>query len=111
MIRGKGQLYERGEDPKYVKDNCIPVDRNWYYSKQIMQPMERLLIPLFGNVNTRLFFERAQQGGMHSFFKSDREDWIPPLLKDKNDASAKSKKRKAGSQTNTIGSYFRPTKK
>lgn len=109
VVTGRGQLYERGEDPTFVRENCIPIDRSYYFEKQIKGPMQRLLIPLFGNANTRLFFERAQQGAMHSFMASDKEDWIPPLLGDRKD-KPKGKKRKAETQKNTLDGFFKKKK-
>jgi DNA polymerase delta subunit 1 len=112
VVTGQGQLYDRGEDPTFVQENCIPIDRDYYFKKQIMGPMMRLLVPLFGITNARLFFERARSGGIHDHFKSDREDWILPVLGDKTQANAtheKSKKRKV-EQKNTLDNFlFRPS--
>ena len=104
VIAGHKPLYDRGEDPQFVKDNFLAIDRQYYFEKQIMGPMKRLLQPLFGNKNTNLFFERAQQGALHSHFKSNREDWMPPLLSEEEEKV--SKKRKAPQQSNTMMSYF-----
>lgn len=108
VIAGPGQLYERGESVQFIKDNCLAIDRQYYFAKQLVQPMKRLLVPLFGSRNTALFFERSQQGAMHSHFRSNKEDWIPPILMEEEEV--KTKKRKAPVQTNTMMSYFKKKK-
>jgi len=111
VVTGPGQLYERGEDPEYAKKMRYPVDRAYYFEKQIKGPMTRLLAPLFGRANTELFFERARGGGIHDYYESNREDWIPPVLGDKLDTTEKKKKRKPEVQTNTLHSFFKPCTK
>ena len=107
VIAGRGQLYDRGEDPTFVKENFLAIDRQYYLIKQIVGPMTRLLVPLFGRKNTQLFFERAQNGAIHSHFKSNKEDWIPPLLGDEVEEK-KTKKRKAPPpQKNNLQNYFK----
>jgi len=108
VTMGRGPLFDRGEDPQFVKENFLAVDRHYYFTKQIMGPMTRLLVPLFGHKNTKIFFERAQQGALHSHFKSNREDWIPPVLGDEEEK--KTKKRKASPQKNNLQNYFKKSK-
>jgi len=105
IIAGRGQLYERGEDVQYVKDNCLAIDYQYYLAKQIVGPMMRLLVPLFGQTNSNLFFERAQNGAIHQHFTSNKVDWIPPLLGDVEEEKKK-KKRKAPIQKNSLSNYF-----
>jgi len=105
VIAGHGQLYERGEDVQFVKDNFLAIDYQYYLAKQLVQPMTRLLEPLFGRKHTKLFFERAQNGAIHSHFKSNKEDWIPPLLGDEVE-EPKKKKRKKPPQKNNLTNYF-----
>ena len=71
--------------------------------------MTRLLEPLFGRKNTQVFFERAQNGAIHTHFESDKQDWIPPLLGDKVE-KPKTKKRKPPPQKNSMMNYFKKSK-
>jgi len=111
VTMGKGQLFERGEDPNFIKANCLSVDYNYYFEKQLAQPMARLLVPLFGHKNTKIFFERAQNGAIHSHFTSDKQNWIPPLLGDTvEEEKPKGKKRKPPPQSNNMMNYFKKKK-
>jgi DNA polymerase delta subunit 1 len=110
VIAGQGQLYDRGEDPTFVKENCLAIDRQYYFTKQIVGPMTRLLVPLFGKRNTELFFERGQQGAIHTHFKSNRQDWIPPLRGEDEVDEPKTKKRKPPPQKNSLTDYFKKSK-
>ena len=109
VVAGPGPLYERGENPQFVKDNFLAIDRQYYFTKQIMGPMTRLLVPLFGHKNTKIFFERAQQGAIHIHFKSNKEDWIPPLLGEEEEKKV-TKKRKAPPQKNNLQNYFKKSR-
>lgn len=106
-VAGPAPLNERAEDPQFIKDNCLAIDRKYYLEKQIMKPMERLLVPLFGGKNTKLFFERAQQGAIHTHFKSNKADWIPPLLCDSEEEKPSKKRKEPPAQKNTMMSYFK----
>ena len=60
VIKDGGKpLYERGEDPKYAKTHNLPLDVDYYFSKQIEQPMVRLIAPLVGARACDNFFQRA----------------------------------------------------
>ena len=45
----KAKLFEKAEDPKYVKENSIPLDYNYYFTNQLKKPVEDLLEPLIGS--------------------------------------------------------------
>ena len=45
----KAKLFEKAEDPKYVKENNIPLDYNYYFTNQLKKPVEDLLEPLIGS--------------------------------------------------------------
>jgi len=78
-----------------------------------MGPMMRLMEPLFGHKNAQTFFERAQQGAIHSYYETNREDWIPPLLGEnaEPDVKVKKKKRTFVPQNNSLNNYFSCKKK
>ena len=112
ITQGRGKLFERGESLQYIKDNCIPWDAEYYLDRQLKMPMTRLLVPLVGAVNGRLFFERARGDGLHNHFNSNKELWIPPVLENLETTvqEIKKKKRKAPVQKNTIDSFFKNKK-
>ena len=45
----RAKLFEKAEDPKYVKQNNVPLDYNYYFTNQLKKPVEDLLEPLIGN--------------------------------------------------------------
>ncbi|MHA1833358.1 MAG: DNA polymerase domain-containing protein, partial [Candidatus Baldrarchaeia archaeon] len=46
IVKGKGLIAERAEDPKYVQENNLEIDANYYIEKQLLPPIERILKPL-----------------------------------------------------------------
>lgn len=46
IVKGKGLIAERAEDPKYVQENKLEIDANYYIEKQLLPPIERILKPL-----------------------------------------------------------------
>ena len=42
----KAKLFEKAEDPKYVKENSILLDYSYYFTNQLKKPVEDLLGPL-----------------------------------------------------------------
>lgn len=114
VVTGRGELYERGEDPVYAKEHCYPIDKNYYFQKQIVGPMMRLMTPLFGFANAKLFFERSRGTGLHTHFSTSHSNWIPPILGDTDTAIREIKKkvkRDPDVQTSTLHSFFKPSKK
>ena len=103
--RGTRPLYERGEDPQFAVDNMIPLDFDWYL-KQIVGPMTRLIEPMVGRANTRLFFERALPGARWFAGAALRSgEWLPEA----GGAAAAPEpvaKRRCTVQKNKLSSYF-----
>ncbi len=46
IVKGRGLIAERAEDPKYVQENKLEIDANYYIEKQLLPPIERILKPL-----------------------------------------------------------------
>jgi len=57
IIKGnKGsKFYENSEDPKYVLDNGLPIDINYYLENQIKKPLLRIFKPILKNPEFTLF--------------------------------------------------------
>lgn len=57
MIKGnKGSRnYENSEDPKYVVENDLPLDINYYVENQIKKPLLRIFKPILKNPELTLF--------------------------------------------------------
>jgi DNA polymerase elongation subunit (family B) len=47
----KAKLYEKSEDPGYVRQNGIKLDYNYYFTNQLKNPVCDLLEPLIGDAN------------------------------------------------------------
>ena len=47
----KARLYEKSEDPEYVRQNKIKLDYNYYFTNQLKNPVSDLLEPLIGDAN------------------------------------------------------------
>ena len=47
----KAKLYEKSEDPEYVRQNNIKLDYNYYFTNQLKNPVCDLLEPLIGDAN------------------------------------------------------------
>ena len=45
----RAKLFEKAEDPKYVQENEIPLDYDYYFTNQLKKPVEDLLEPLTGD--------------------------------------------------------------
>jgi len=45
----RAKMFEKAEDPKYVKDNGMELDYMYYFTNQLKKPVEDLLEPLVGN--------------------------------------------------------------
>ena len=56
---GAKPLYECREDPAYAKAHNLPLDVDYYFEKQIEQPMVRLIATLVGLRQCASFFQRA----------------------------------------------------
>lgn len=41
--------YQKGEDPIYVLENCIPIDFKYYLENQLSKPLLRIFEPILGD--------------------------------------------------------------
>jgi len=46
IIKGPGKMYEKAEDPAWVREKGIPIDYDYYFSNQFKKPVQDLLEPL-----------------------------------------------------------------
>ena len=53
----KARAFEKSEDPKYVKDNNVPVDYEYYFMNKFLNPICDLLEPLFEDTKEEIFGE------------------------------------------------------
>ena len=108
--RNNKPLADRGEDPNYVIEQNIPLDYMWYLEKQIVGPMTRLIEPMAGKANTRLFFERAmpraQWMGPNGTLVNG--EWLPPTraVVEPPKKQQRKGKRKMPEQKNKLTAYF-----
>lgn len=107
--RGNKPLAERGEDPAYAAANFVPIDYEWYLEKQIVGPMARLIEPMTGKANTRLFFERAMPNArwMGAAGALVSGEWLPKTKASVEPPKKKYKGlRKKPEQKNKLTAYF-----
>lgn len=64
IVAGKGLFADRAEDPKYVIENNLPLDVDYYINKQILPPVVRILEVLGVDEN---MIEGYQQTGLFDF--------------------------------------------
>ncbi len=55
IIKGSGKMYEKAEDPAWVREKGIPIDYDYYFSNQLKKPVQDLLEPL---VSTEQIFDK-----------------------------------------------------
>src|SRR6056300_521111 len=53
----KAKAFEKSEDPKYVKDNNVPIDYEYYFMNKFINPVCDLLEPLFEDPKEEIFGE------------------------------------------------------
>ena len=53
----KAKAFEKSEDPKYAKDNNVPVDYEYYFMNKFINPVCDLLEPLFDDPKEEIFGE------------------------------------------------------
>jgi DNA polymerase delta subunit 1 len=46
IVKGPGKMYEKAEDPAWVREKGIPIDYDYYFSNQFKKPVQDLLEPL-----------------------------------------------------------------
>ena len=55
IVKGDGKMYEKAEDPAWVRENNVPLDFQYYFTNQFKKPVQDLLEPL---VSADLIFDR-----------------------------------------------------
>jgi DNA polymerase delta subunit 1 len=55
IVKGEGKMYEKAEDPAWVKEKNIPLDFQYYFTNQFKKPVQDLLEPL---VSADLIFDK-----------------------------------------------------
>jgi len=53
----KAKAFEKSEDPKYVKDNNLKIDYNYYFINKFLNPVCDLIEPLFEDPKEEIFGE------------------------------------------------------
>jgi DNA polymerase delta subunit 1 len=46
IVKGPGKMYEKAEDPAWVRDHQVPLDYQYYFTNQFKKPVQDLLEPL-----------------------------------------------------------------
>jgi DNA polymerase elongation subunit (family B) len=46
IVKGSGKMYEKAEDPSWVREKNIPLDYHYYFTNQFKKPVQDLLEPL-----------------------------------------------------------------
>jgi len=57
----KARMFEKAEDPGYVKENNIPIDYDYYFMHQLKNPVCDLLEPLIGKNVEKVLFPSKQR--------------------------------------------------
>ena len=55
IVKGDGKMFEKAEDPVWVRDNKVPLDYQYYFTNQFKKPVQDLLEPL---VSADLIFDK-----------------------------------------------------
>ena len=55
IVKGEGRMYEKAEDPVWVREKNVPLDFQYYFTNQFKKPVQDLLEPL---VSADLIFDR-----------------------------------------------------
>ena len=55
IVKGEGRMYEKAEDPAWVREKNVPLDFQYYFTNQFKKPVQDLLEPL---VSADLIFDR-----------------------------------------------------
>lgn len=48
-------MYENAEDPKFVLENDLPIDTNYYIENQLKKPLKRIFECVFPDAEKILF--------------------------------------------------------
>lgn len=83
IVKGDKKMaaYEKSEDPVYVLENNLPIDKEYYIEQQISKPVQRLFEPIMDNVSSLFHGEHTKvitrgvtmQGPMNNFVKTTDE--------------------------------------
>ncbi len=70
ILAGNGLFVDRAEDPDYAREKNLPLDVDYYVTKQILPPVERILAD-FGEhgEKLRVMREKRTQKGQRSLFE------------------------------------------
>ena len=68
VVAGPGKLFEKSEDPDWVKEKGVPLDYQYYFLNQLKKPICDLLEPLVGANPERLVFGAATAGNKKGTF-------------------------------------------
>ena len=70
ILAGNGLFVDRAEDPDYAREKNLPMDVDYYVTKQILPPVERILAD-FGEhgEKLRVMREKRTQKGQRSLFE------------------------------------------
>ena len=55
IVKGEGRMYEKAEDPAWVREKNVPLDFQYYFTNQFKKPVQDLLEPL---VSADLIFDK-----------------------------------------------------
>lgn len=55
IVRGPGKMFEKAEDPAWVRERNLPIDYHYYFTNQFKKPVQDLLEPL---VSADLIFDK-----------------------------------------------------
>ena len=55
IIKGDGKMYEKAEDPTWVREKKVPLDYQYYFTNQFKKPVQDLLEPL---VSVDIIFDK-----------------------------------------------------
>jgi DNA polymerase delta subunit 1 len=55
IVKGDGRMYEKAEDPVWVREKNVPLDFQYYFTNQFKKPVQDLLEPL---VSADLIFDK-----------------------------------------------------
>jgi DNA polymerase delta subunit 1 len=56
IVEGRGRMYEKAEDPEWVKTNNLKIDYEYYFDHQLKKPVCDLLEPLVGANPEKVIF-------------------------------------------------------
>lgn len=48
IVKGDGKMFEKAEDPIWVREKNVPIDYQYYFTNQFKKPVQDLLEPLVG---------------------------------------------------------------